>query len=41
VAKRWQEWIGGALPSADRLAEVPELMNPDGLRGLLLEHYFR
>lgn len=40
-AKRWNEWIGGAVPSADRLGEVAELMDLDGLRGLLIEHYFR
>lgn len=40
LTKRWNEWIGGGVPSADRLGEVPELMNLDGLRGLLLAHYF-
>lgn len=38
---RWRRWIGGALPSADRLGEVAEKLDLDDLRGRLQGHYRR
>lgn len=39
--KRWREWMGGPLPSADRLGEVAALLNLEDLRGALLQHHYR
>ncbi len=36
---RWHAWIGGDLPSADRLGEVAALMNADDVRAVLRAHY--
>lgn len=36
---RWHAWIGGTLPSADRLGEVAALLELDDLRGVLYEHH--
>jgi len=38
---RWQNWMGGDLPSADRLGEVAALLNLDELRAVLLKHHRR
>lgn len=35
----WHEWLGGELPSADRLGEVAALLDMDQLRAVLLGHY--
>lgn len=37
--KRWREWIGGDLPSADRLGEVAALLELEPLRAALLKHH--
>lgn len=37
--KRWRAWMGGALPSADRLGEVAAEIELDDLRRVLLEHH--
>jgi len=37
----WRRWMGGALPSADRLGEVAALVDPDELRAALLQHHYR
>ncbi len=39
--KRWQRWMGGDLPSADRLGEVAALLNLDELRAVIIEHHRR
>lgn len=39
--KTWRRWMGGDLPSADRLGEVAALMDLDDLRAVLLEHHRR
>lgn len=37
----WRWWIGGDLPSADRLGEVAALLDLDGVRALLVRHHGR
>jgi hypothetical protein len=39
LGTRWHNWMGGELPSADRLGEVAALLNLDELRAALLEHH--
>lgn len=39
--KQWRNWMGGALPSADRLGEVAALLNLDDLRAAIIEHHRR
>lgn len=39
--KRWHQWMGGDLPSADRLGEVAALLNLDEIRAALLNHHRR
>jgi len=39
--KAWRRWMGGDLPSADRLGEVAALVELDDLRRVLLEHHRR
>lgn len=39
--KKWRRWMGGDLPSADRLGEVAALMDLDDLRAVLLDHHRR
>jgi len=39
--ERCNVWMGGALPSADRLGEVAALLELDGLRAVLIEHHRR
>lgn len=39
AAKQWNTWIGGELPSADRLGEVAALLDLDTLRAALREHH--
>ena len=41
VGKRWLDWMGGNLPSADRLGEVAALVEHDELRQMLLFHHAR
>ena len=41
LGTRWQEWMGGELPSADRLGEVAALLNLNELRAALLAHHRR
>lgn len=36
---RWHVWLGGDLPSADRLGEVAALTNADDVRAVLHAHY--
>lgn len=36
---RWHQWMGGDLPSADRLGEVAALVELDDVRTLLYEHH--
>lgn len=38
--KQWRNWMGGDLPSADRLGEVAALLNLDELRAALLRHHW-
>ncbi|MCK5804823.1 MAG: transposase [Lentisphaeria bacterium] len=38
---RWHTWIGGDLPSADRLGEVAALIETDDLRAVLYDHHGR
>ena len=38
---RWHRWLGGTLPSADRLGEVAEKLDLDDLRAQLQGHYRR
>jgi len=38
---RWHQWLGGKLPSADRLGEVAALVDEDALRELLRRHYHK
>ncbi len=39
--KAWRRWMGGDLPSADRLGEVAALLELDDLRGVLLGFHRR
>lgn len=39
--KAWRRWMGGDLPSADRLGEVAALLELDDMRGVLLDHHRR
>lgn len=39
--KQWRRWMGGDVPSADRLGEVAALMDTDALRAVLLDHHRR
>jgi len=41
LGRRWQKWMGGELPSADRLGEVAALLNLNELRAALLTHHRR
>ena len=41
LGSRWHNWMGGDLPSADRLGEVAALLNLDELRGVLVKHHRR
>lgn len=36
---RWHTWMGGDLPSADRLGEVAALLELDDVRALLYDHH--
>lgn len=36
---RWHTWMGGDLPSADRLGEVAALLEADDLRAVLYDHH--
>lgn len=36
---RWHTWVGGDLPSADRLGEVAALLELDDVRVLLYDHH--
>lgn len=38
---RWHGWLGGELPSADRLGEVAALLDTGGLRAVLYGHHGR
>lgn len=35
----WHKWLGGDLPSADRLGEVAAILDVDQLRKVLVRHY--
>lgn len=37
----WRGWLGGALPSADRLGEVAAQLNAEEFRRVLLKHHGR
>jgi len=37
----WRSWLGGPLPSADRLGEVAAMLDPDEVRAVLLKHHGR
>ena len=37
----WHKWLGGDLPSADRLGEVAAILDVDQLRKVLVRHYQR
>lgn len=39
--KSWRRWMGGDLPSADRLGEVAALLELDDVRGVLLDFHRR
>lgn len=41
LGTQWRNWMGGELPSADRLGEVAALLNLDGLREAVIEHHRR
>jgi len=41
LGTRWQKWMGGDLPSADRLGEVAALLNLNELRAALFAHHRR
>ena len=41
LGTRWQKWMGGKLPSADRLGEVAALLNLNELRAALFKHHRR
>jgi hypothetical protein len=41
AARRWITWIGGLLPSPDRLEEVPAQMEAACFRDILHHHYTR